>query len=256
MGKASHIFIDNMEKYKDPVRYDKEYEQHQAEIPLLLEWAKKQGGPVIDLACGTGRATIPLARSGISMIGIDLNEGMLERAKQKANEQHISILWSLQDCSAFSIGCKSPFIYMIGNSFQHFLTNESQSTLLRSVYQHLSDNGIFLFGVRFPTVNELQSGTIHKKVCHDAEGRQVTEYNQKEYDALTQVVLSTTIKVTKEHTGVESVEKESISLRYVFPLELDRIVKESGFSVLAKYGCWNKSPLATNSKEMIYLCQK
>lgn len=51
----------NMEKYKDPKAYDDTYQNYLTDVPLLSEWADVQGGTIIDLACGTGRVTLPLA---------------------------------------------------------------------------------------------------------------------------------------------------------------------------------------------------
>lgn len=57
----SDIFMGNMEKYKDPKAYDDTYQNYLTDVPLLSEWADVQGGTIIDLACGTGRVTLPLA---------------------------------------------------------------------------------------------------------------------------------------------------------------------------------------------------
>lgn len=58
------IFMENFEEYDDPILYDKENESYTADIPFLLKWAAKTEGTIIDVACGTGRATIPLAKNG------------------------------------------------------------------------------------------------------------------------------------------------------------------------------------------------
>jgi len=55
----------------------------------------------------------------------------------------------------FNLVTETPFAYMVGNSFQHFLTNELQNRLLQSVRSLLTDNGIFVFDTRFPTSDEL-----------------------------------------------------------------------------------------------------
>ncbi len=54
----------NSEEYDDPTLYDQENEMHKEELPFLLKWASTLGGTIIDLACGTGRVTIPLASKG------------------------------------------------------------------------------------------------------------------------------------------------------------------------------------------------
>ncbi|HEY7171534.1 MAG TPA: class I SAM-dependent methyltransferase [Vicinamibacterales bacterium] len=46
--------------------------------------AKQARGPVLELGCGTGRISLPLARDGVSLVGIDRSSGMLERARRRA----------------------------------------------------------------------------------------------------------------------------------------------------------------------------
>ncbi len=46
--------------------------------------ARARGGPVLELACGTGRLTLPLARDGHDVVGLDASEAMLAGARRKA----------------------------------------------------------------------------------------------------------------------------------------------------------------------------
>ncbi|MFB7642836.1 class I SAM-dependent methyltransferase, partial [Peribacillus butanolivorans] len=73
----------NSEEYDDPILYDKENDPYIEDLSYLLKWASKTEGPIIDLACGTGRATIPLASKGYKLIGVDIHKGMLDEAKRK-----------------------------------------------------------------------------------------------------------------------------------------------------------------------------
>lgn len=255
MPDQQKIFKSNMEKYSDPEFYDLQFENYMRDFPLLLEWASRQGGPIIDLACGTGRVTIPLAEYGYEMIGVDLNDGMLARAKEKTNGNHLVIDWVLQDCTALSLHIHSPFIYMTGNSFQHFLTNDSQDKLLQTVYRHLNDGGIFIFGTRFPKLNEFLSQGPLVESYVDQRNRRVTEHICKSYNPLTQVLLSESTREIFTEQGV-FVERDNISLRYVFPQEMERIIQSNGFTVSDAYGSWDKEPLCDSSNEMIYVCKK
>jgi SAM-dependent methyltransferase len=251
------IFLNNFEKYANPEKYDEEYGSCLKDLPFLLEWAKKKGGPIIDLACGTGRITIPLANEGFTILGVDLHEGMLQRAMQKAVRNQQVISWHLQNCTDLSLPVKSPFIYMTGNSFQHFLTNAVQERLLKRVRKHLDKDGIFIFGTRFPVMSELQNGENSISVYKDQNDREIREHIMESYDHLTQVLTSTSKRVmAKTAQSPEETEEDSISLRYVFPQEMERLLYSSGFSILHSYGSWDKTPLNGDSKEMIYVCQK
>src|ERR1051325_11906771 len=53
------------------------------DVPFWRTLAKQQDGPVLELGCGTGRISIPLARAGVSLVGIDRSEAMLARARTR-----------------------------------------------------------------------------------------------------------------------------------------------------------------------------
>ncbi|MCH9038335.1 MAG: class I SAM-dependent methyltransferase, partial [Chloroflexi bacterium] len=53
---------------------------------FYVEEARKSTGRVLELACGTGRITIPLAQAGINVVGVDLSPSMLAIARKKVAE--------------------------------------------------------------------------------------------------------------------------------------------------------------------------
>lgn len=257
---TNKMFTDNLEEYDNPVVYDIENNAYVGELPLLVEWASKKDGPIIDLACGTGRITIPLANKGYNLIGVDLHAGMLELAKKKMEESNLQIEWITQDCAQLDLNYKSPFIYMVGNSIQHFHTNESQNQLLTSIHRHLMEDGIFIFGTRFPSAEELlQPSTeeywkTYKDItCH----KEVDVYTISNYDALSQIQHYTTIRKFKnEDSNVVDEKRTKISLRYTYPKEMERTLFQNGFDILHVYKDWNGTPISNDSYEIIYVCGK
>src|SRR4051812_38229949 len=53
------------------------------DVPFWRRVAAKAGGAVLELGCGTGRVTVPLAKAGIDLVGVDRSAPMLERAQQR-----------------------------------------------------------------------------------------------------------------------------------------------------------------------------
>jgi len=250
---------DNLDEYNDPISYDNENDAYTGELNLLTKWATKQGGPIIDLACGTGRMTIPLAQKGFDMIGVDIHAGMLELAKKKADEANIDIGWLEQDCTILHVGLKSPLIYMVGNSFQHFHTNEQQNSVLKSIHTHLVKEGIFIFGIRFPNAEELlqpRTEEYWKTYTDTVENKKVDVYTISDYDPLEQIQHYTTIRKYIDDDKVIEERKTNISLRYTYPKEMERLLIENGLDVLHVYKDWNESPQSRNSDEIIYVCRK
>ena len=243
----------NLEEYENPILYDFENDVIVDDISFLLKWAEHVDGVIVDLACGTGRATIPLAKQGHELIGVDIHPGMLEQARKKSSK--LAINWVEQDCTKLQLDVKSNLIYMVGNSFQHFLTNEDQDNLLHSVHKHLASDGIFIFGTRFPNKEELLQPAEEeywRSYTDPSSGQHVDVFTISDYDSLKQIQHYTTIRRAQD--GTES--RTRISLRYVFPQEMQRLAETNGFKILHIYGDWKENPITGESVEMVCVLQK
>jgi len=60
------------------------------DVPFWRRVAAAADGPVLELGCGTGRVTVPLARAGVSLVGIDLSAPMLERARTRLRRARLA----------------------------------------------------------------------------------------------------------------------------------------------------------------------
>lgn len=76
--------IDCRHIYLDGRNYDLQNKDFVEDIPFYLHQIKKYGEPVLELACGTGRITIPIAKQGVKISGLDISKSMLSHAKRKA----------------------------------------------------------------------------------------------------------------------------------------------------------------------------
>jgi 2-polyprenyl-3-methyl-5-hydroxy-6-metoxy-1,4-benzoquinol methylase len=81
---GADMIEENLIEYADPQIYDLENSAFEPDGPFLLEIAGRAGNPVLELGCGTGRLTIPMAQAGVEITGLDVVPGMLERARGKA----------------------------------------------------------------------------------------------------------------------------------------------------------------------------
>ncbi len=147
----------NLEDFRDPEAYDAENDLG-PEGAFFLELASAQGGPVLDVACGTGRLSIPIAQSGIEVVGVDLCAPMLARAREKSGGLPVEYIEA--DCRSFDLGRRFAFALMTGHAFQGMLTEDDQWTLLRVVHRHLVADGRFAFETRNPGAASL---TTHGK---------------------------------------------------------------------------------------------
>ncbi|MFY2251107.1 class I SAM-dependent methyltransferase [Priestia megaterium] len=251
--------LTNLEEYNNPLLYDDENEQYTEDVAFLLTEAAKESGIILDLACGTGRATIPLAKAGHSLIGVDIHPSMLQEAQKKAEALKLSVNWVEQDCTKLDLKIKSNFIYIVGNSFQHFLTNEEQHAFLSGVHTHLNEGGTFIVGIRFPSIEELTSTAAEeywKSYQGSDTGYTTDVYISSHYDAIKQIQHNLTTRKIRDHETIIKEITSKIDLRYTFPQEMEHLLARIGFMITNVYGDWKKSALTNQSTQMIYVCKK
>jgi SAM-dependent methyltransferase len=96
---------------------------------------------VLDAGCGTGRVGIELARRGIEVVGVDIDGGMLGRAREKAPE----IEWHLDDIATVDLGRQFDVIVMAGN-VMIFLAPGAEGAVLKNMARHLAPGGKVVAG--------------------------------------------------------------------------------------------------------------
>jgi SAM-dependent methyltransferase len=247
---------DNLVEYRDPQIYDLENSDFEPDGPFLLEIARKTGNPVLELGCGTGRLTIPMARNGVEITGIDIVPTMLERARQKTSD--LNIHWVLADVRTFRLDHTFRMIFESGSVFQHMLTRSDQESFLTRVREHLDQDGLFVFGSFFPHPEQLVSDEEEKEwfTTQHPQGWEIRVSGTEHYDELQQVKLETAYRRWKDASGREIVSVAPLALRYTFPQEMEALLHYNGFTVVERYGDNDGSPLTNRSRLMIYVCCK
>ena len=224
-------------------------------IPFYIKQAKKYGGPILELACGTGRITIPIAKKGISIVGLDFSVKMLEQAKRNSKENNVEIEWIEADMTNFSLNRKFSIIIMPGAAMNWVLENKGIENCLSCIKDHLKQDGIFIFNVFNPNLEIITrdpSKKYDKYDYSDPDGKGtvvVTESNY--YDKATQINQVTSYYTTKSK---EIVKK--LKLRIFFPQELDMLLNYNGFKIDYKYGSYDEEPFNSDSNWQIVICHK
>jgi 2-polyprenyl-3-methyl-5-hydroxy-6-metoxy-1,4-benzoquinol methylase len=218
--------------------------------------AQALGGPILDLACGTGTMAIRFAQQGYQVTGVDIVAEMIELARQKAAAQNLSVEWVVADARTFQVQKQFPFIYMLGNAFQHFLTRVDQEALFARVREHLLPEGRFLFVTRNPSARNLFEGRFSEPQTYvEADGTRLIASEQPTYDAITQIQHYTFYNQWIFADGRQEEKTYRTALRYVFPQEMEALLFYNGLQIEACYGNWGQEPLTADSPYMIYVCQ-
>ena len=251
------VDYDIYEEFRDPESYDLECDAFAADKPTIDQWATTLGGPLLDLACGTGRMAIHLAAQGYAVTGVDLVPEMIGRARQKAADRDVAIDWVVADARDFHLQQQFPFIFMLMNAFQFLLTREDHEAMLACVREHLQPGGYFLFETRNPTPRNLTE-VRHPEGQRYAlpEGGNLLATEQQYYDPLTQIQHYVRELNFAYADGQHETKQLRTALRYVYPQEMAALLYYNGFSIHTIYGDWQQRPLTATSYSMIYVCQR
>ena len=126
-----------------PTLYHAHHNQYQEDLPFWLELARQQGGPVLELGCGTGRVLLPLARAGFPTVGLDNDLAMLRfiQSAQTADLQPAPLLIaaSLTD---FHLAQRFPLVLLPCNTWSVLEAGQRRQAL-KCIARHLAPGGIF-----------------------------------------------------------------------------------------------------------------
>jgi ubiquinone/menaquinone biosynthesis C-methylase UbiE len=119
------------------------------DLPFWRRVAKSAEGPVLELGCGTGRLTLPLARAGVPLVGIDLAEAMLARAARRvrARRRRSRATWpTLVRGDVRALPFRPRAFAMVLAPYgvlQSLLTDRDLSATLQNVARVLAPGGVF-----------------------------------------------------------------------------------------------------------------
>jgi SAM-dependent methyltransferase len=238
--------------YRDGRHYDLGNRGQVADIPFYLKQIRKYGGPVLELACGTGRITIPIAEKGVQITGLDVSASMLAHARRKARAQGLKIKWVEADCRDFRLDERFGLIFFPFNSIAHLHDLESVESCFSCVKEHLRTEGRFIIDVFQPDLHILtrdpeQRYPVTEYPDPDGKGIVVITENNL-YDSATQV---NRIKWYYGLRGQEGEKVELLNMRIFYPQELDGLLHYSGFVIEEKFGDYDGSPLTSEAPKQI-----
>lgn len=245
----------SFEEYLHPNLYDLENPYEEQDGAFIMSYAQALGGDVLDLGCGTGRMTIPLAQAGFSCTGVEVVSEMLNIARQRS--AGLPVHWVQADARSFDLGKRFMLIFECGCVFMHQLTNTDQLDFLTCVHNHLAEGGRFIFSLKFPHPDIFDRVDDEKEwyTYPDGQGRTVRVCGTEWYDELTQIKTETAIRHILDRDGNE-IERivAPLQLRYTFPREILGLLDRAGFEVKETFGGLDRSPLTAESGDMVFIC--
>ncbi|HSC73766.1 MAG TPA: class I SAM-dependent methyltransferase [Gaiellaceae bacterium] len=222
-----------------------QYDASTADMPVepVVDFLAERagGGPVLELAIGTGRIALPLAARGLRVHGIDLSEAMVARLREKPGGDELPV--TIGDYATTRVDGTFTLAYLVYNSIQNQTTQDAQVASFENVAAHLEPRGRFVIEVGIPDVRG------ERLRIFDFGGRHV---GIDEYDVANQALISH--HYTRGEDG--SFRCGSGPFRYVWPSELDLMARIAGLTPTERYSGWNGEPFTSESTKLVAVWQK
>jgi SAM-dependent methyltransferase len=203
--------------------------------------SEARGGPVLELGIGTGRVALPLAAHGLTVKGIDASTRMVERLRAKPGGDTMAV--TIGDFSSFDLGEQFTLVYVVFNTIFVLLTQEEQVECFRSVAAHLAPGGRFVVECFVPDVTRYEHGS-HVNAVN--VGVDAVRIDATVHDAATQTVRT-------QHIAIRDGQLRMlpVTLRYIWPSELDLMARLAGFECEVRYAGWNREPFTSAAENQV-----
>ncbi|RWM77505.1 MAG: class I SAM-dependent methyltransferase [Mesorhizobium sp.] len=222
--------------------------------PFYRRLACSTGGPILELACGTGRLTIPLALDGHEVVGLDASYPMIRAARAKADKSRAKVEFVVGDMRRFDLGRSFSMVIVSCNSLAHLRANEDIVECLSRIARHLVPGGLLAFDVVNPNMRDLaQCGNTAERSNTKPDRSFVS--GSKEliaYDPVQQVQI---LKWRFEELGRKIPPVALMRLRAFFPQEMPLRLALVGLELAARYGDFSGGHFTGCSPNQIYVAR-
>jgi SAM-dependent methyltransferase len=225
--------------------YDDLYSSYdQAAIDTLTELAG--AGPALELGVGTGRIAIPLAKSGVTVHGIDASQAMVSMLRAKSGSENIQV--SIGNFADVEIEGEFPLVFVVFNTFFALLSQEEQVRCFRNVAKHLSREGVFVLEVFVPDMTRFNRG---QNVSATKVASEYVRIDVAEHDPIEQRVNSQQVLISGE-----GIRLYPVQIRYAWPSEMDLMGQLAGLRLRWRWSGWQREVYTARSEKHISVYER
>jgi len=241
--------------YVAPELYDLLFDSLDFDIPYWVETARTAGGPVLEIACGTGRLLLPIRKAGVDIDGIDSSPEMIARLKDKAGAAGLTVRAEVADMRAFGAGRRYNRIFCGFNGFAHCETIADQLACLRSSLRALEPGGALVIHMSYPgpaywSEPEGKAVLEHEVVLPGGGKLQLWDNRKKDVVGQRQDSLVEIWELDATERP-KAVHKFSTAQRWVYRFELELLFAAAGFAHWEFLGGFDGRPLRAPDDQMI-----
>lgn len=219
-----------------------------------------EGEPaVLELGAGTGTMLIGMGSTPQGQwlpgrwVGVDGAADMLEVARQKAPHME----WVLGDIRKPPLhGPQFDLITCCYNTTQLLLEDGDVEQMLLSAKALLKPGGRFVFDMYQPNLDYLLAQPTQSVIRWFKEmGRELVVHQDASYDSVKKVLCLIWQVRTPEGEIVMPERTMVMHMRQYFATDLERMLEKTGFTMLERYGFYDRRPYQPDSIKQVMICQ-
>ncbi|GLY23192.1 class I SAM-dependent methyltransferase [Micromonospora sp. NBRC 101691] len=204
------------------------------------------GGPVLELAIGTGRVALPLTERGIPVEGVEASPEMVAKMRAKPGGDRIPV--AIGDMADVPVTGPYRLAYLVFNTLFNLVRAERQADCFRNVARTLAPGGAFVIEAFVPDPADFDRD-------EQVQMREVTEDSATirlhQYDRAAQTFVRQTIRF--DGTGVHL---HPFAMRYLWPQQIDALAEQAGLRLAERYAGWDRTPFGPDSRSHISVYRK
>ncbi|MEU9516703.1 class I SAM-dependent methyltransferase [Micromonospora sp. NPDC048169] len=200
-----------------------------------------EGGPVLELAVGTGRVALPLAARGLAVEGVEASPEMVAHLRAKPGGADMPV--TIGDMADVPVPGPYRLVFLVFNTLFNLVSEERQAACFRNVARVLAPGGAFVIETFVPDPADFDRD-------EQVQVREVTEdsatIRMHRYDRAAQTFVRQT--VTFDAAGVHL---KPFAMRYAWPEQIDELAEQAGLRLTERYADWDGSPFDADSRAHI-----
>ena len=236
--------------------YDTIYYDVKEDLQFYLEQSQSVNGKVLELGCGTGRVTIPLALAGVDVSGIDISYSMIKKLREKCLNLGINLDSRVMDMSNLELPDTFDLVIIPFRGFQSLLTLDQQVNCLTSIRKVLGRGGRLILDIFAPQLEMFdQNSTVRylaKEVTQPHQNATISVWHRTTFDKYRQTsATNLTVETVRDGVVIEAKDLR-FDLRYLYPKEAQYLFTNCGYGIEHIYGGFKGEPLGRDSAEMVW----
>ncbi|MFZ8805753.1 MAG: class I SAM-dependent DNA methyltransferase [Candidatus Calescibacterium sp.] len=247
------VFDKYYAQFYDMLYKDKDYESESNYIISLIKKYNPEAKSILDLGCGTGRHAELFSNKGFIVLGVDQSKYMLNEAMNRKNN---NLDFIEGDVRFLKLDKKFGVVTALFHVLSYQITNKDVESLIRTAYNHLNKNGLFIFDFWYGPAVIIQKPEVRIKELENDNikfiriAKPMIDFSRN----VVKVCYKIFVVDKKNKTFLE--HEESHPMRFFFDPELELFIENIGFKLESKFSWLKFEKPSENDWSVVWVVRK